>query len=82
MPIPGEFMSTSRRVAVAISRLSMDSCDLMADPGDPGLDGALSLWIGAVGPFDITTLRRHGKILRARFSQPIDPRIVNHFLGR
>ena len=79
MPIPGECMSPSHCVAVAISRLSKDGCDIMTHPGDAGLDGSLSLWIGAMGPFDITTTRQRGNVLRANFNQPLDSRIVDHF---
>lgn len=79
MAIYGECIGASGRAPVLVSGLVPDGCDLSSEAPAPLLDGELSLWIGAIGPLAVTTVRKDERSLSARFAEPLDDKIVRHF---
>ncbi|MEW9854462.1 hypothetical protein [Novosphingobium sp. M1R2S20] len=79
MAIYGECIGGLTRVPVTISALGGDGCDFQPEASDCLIDGPLDLWIGAVGPFTVTTEKNAGGRYRARFREPLDQRIIAHF---
>ncbi|HKX79792.1 MAG TPA: hypothetical protein VJM34_14845 [Novosphingobium sp.] len=79
MTIDGECVSAARRSPVRIAELARDGCDIVADGVDALPEGEFSLWIGAIGPLEVTGTRKTGASLSATFKEPLDPRILEHF---
>lgn len=77
--IYGECEWRGHKVRVLISDLARSGCDLACEAGKLPAEGELSLWIGAIGPFAATAMRRDDAHLAAQFSQPLDERIIQHF---
>ena len=82
--IYGECVSGSAHAAVIISQLAADSCRLELRAAQDAPAGELTLWIGAVGPFEIRPFgvtAAHGNVhsVTARFKHPLEPAIIAHF---
>lgn len=78
MAIYGECIGADTTASVMISGLDDIGCDIFADSGVPVL-GDFALWIGAVGPFPATATPQGDGRSVARFKDPLDRKIVNHF---
>lgn len=71
--------------AVRISGLTEVDCDLEsesdANAGSEGVevDGDCALWIGAIGPIEVTALRKGANQMVVRFKEPLSDRILLHF---
>ncbi len=74
----GECVSGAVRAPVMISQLGTAECMLALDRRAE-LEGELELWIGAMGPFSITTDGSDALGVTARFRTPLEPAIINHF---
>lgn len=79
MSIFGECITASEQLAVIVTKLGIQGCNLLIDSANVLPHGELVLWIGAIGPLMITATRCGENIFRAQFEQPLDPRIVDHF---
>lgn len=79
MPLYGECITCGRSAKVRVSGLAATGCDLESDGASPLDDGETTLWIGAIGPFPVTTVRQAPCHLSARFCEPLDSRILEHF---
>lgn len=79
MPISGECVWQGRNLRVSVSELNAEGCDLAFEPDSLAGDGELALWLGAVGPLPAHATRRDAEHMTARFSEPLDERILNHF---
>ncbi len=79
MAIYGECVGSGTRAQVQISDLAGTGCDLAARIGEAMPDGEFALWIGAMGPFAATATRTDAEHLSAKFREPLDPRIIEHF---
>lgn len=77
--IYGECVCARTRAPVAIAHLSEQGCDLLETEPGRDIDGELELWIGAVGPIRAIARPSGRGAYVARFSEPIDQRIVRHF---
>lgn len=79
----GECCEGPASTRVRISQLDGESCsfeaDFAAETAMAGLDGPLTLWIGAVGPLRATATRTGASHYLARFVEPLDTAIVRHF---
>lgn len=74
----GECIGARESAEVRISDLADGGCDLETD-GSALLDGDFALWIGAIGPFAATAIRRGARHFHVLFKEPLDARIVQHF---
>lgn len=79
MTIQGECIGTLARTAVTISALDGEACELQPQSGESTIEGALDLWIGAIGPLSVTAENSGDGRYRARFREPLDARIIAHF---
>jgi len=79
MGIFGECVCAGQRANVLVSGLACDSCNLWAEAVDLPLECEFTLWIGAVGPIAATARRIDATRFAARFAEPVDERIVDHF---
>jgi hypothetical protein len=61
-----------------ISDLAPDQC-CVAIEGRERPEGELELWIGAIGPIEITADAPQGRSFTARFKKPLEPAIIEHF---
>jgi len=77
----GECVSTRQSAEVRISDLADRGCHLEMDGSVPVTDGDVCLWIGAIGPFPATATRKDESHLALRFKEPLDGRILEHFLA-
>lgn len=75
----GECVGPCGSTEVRISELADQGCDLEVDAPASQLDGDLSLWIGAVGPFRATATPKARGRLALRFKEPLDNKILHHF---
>ena len=75
----GECIGAAARTPVAISQLDGHECELEPFAAGHPLEGLQDLWIGAIGPLSVTAENRGGGRYRARFSEPLDARIIAHF---
>lgn len=75
----GECVSAGGSTAVRISDLASLGCAVEADAPVAGIEGDLTLWIGAAGPFAATATRKDSRSLSVRFAEPLDSQIVQHF---
>lgn len=80
----GECIGARGSAPVRILELADGGCDLEATTPATTLEGEdFALWIGAVGPFHARAERkaeRKGpKQFSARFHEPLDRRILEHF---
>jgi len=75
----GECIGTLARTPVTISHLCGHECELEPCPGASVVDGLQDLWIGAIGPLAVTAENSGCGRYRARFSEPLDARIIAHF---
>lgn len=78
-PLYGECVSPGGSTPVRISDLARLGCAVEVDAPGAGIEGELSLWIGAVGPFAATAIRKDSSSLAVRFAEPLDTQIVRHF---
>ena len=79
MTIDGEWIGEGGRAAVTVTGLGAAGCDLAPIAGGILKDGEFTLWIGAIGPFRGFATRHDTGHLAARFSEPLDARIIHHF---
>lgn len=79
MPIYGECIGATNRTQVLVSQLETTGCALAAESTVAPPEGDNSLWIGAIGPLPITTMRGNDGSIRALFKEPLDTRILEHF---
>lgn len=79
MTIYGECVGSSARTPVTISALAGEECELEPSAAASVIEGLLDLWIGAIGPFRVTAENRGDGRYRARFTEPLDERIIAHF---
>lgn len=77
--IYGECVSGSAHAAVTISSLAPEGCQIALEAPAESLGSDLELWIGAIGPFEITAQSEGAKRLVARFKRPLEPAIIEHF---
>lgn len=77
----GECVGARNSTEVRISELADRTCDLETDGFAAMTDGDVSLWIGAIGPFPATATRKDESHLALRFKEPLDDRILEHFLA-
>jgi hypothetical protein len=75
----GECVSAGGSTAVRISDLASLGCAVETDAPATAIEGDLTLWIGAVGPFAATAIRNGARRLSVRFTEPLDTQIVQHF---
>lgn len=75
----GECVSARETARVRISGLADLGCDLEAESPAPLDEGDVALWIGAIGPFAATAMRRNSCLLTVRFKEPLDGKIIEHF---
>lgn len=75
----GECVSAGSSTPVRISDLARLGCAVETDAPGPALEGELTLWIGAVGPFRATAVRKDTRSLAVHFVEPLDTQIVQHF---
>ncbi|MGH6745926.1 hypothetical protein EDF58_106300 [Novosphingobium sp. PhB57] len=75
----GECVSAGGSTAVRISDLASLGCAVETDAPAASIEGDLTLWIGAIGPFAATATRRDSRSLSVRFAEPLDRQIVQHF---
>lgn len=78
--IYGECVGQRQSVPVRISDLAETGCDLEIEDSASWGEHEVSLWIGAVGPFTGTATRKDAGHLAVRFKEPLDGKIVEHFL--
>ena len=81
MTLYGECVGASASAAVRISELGGSGCELEAEGILSVFDEDFALWIGAVGPFAATALRKDPQHLSLHFKEPLDPKILDHFLA-
>lgn len=79
----GECVSARDTAPVRICGLANEGCDLeIVTPGST-FDSDVTLWIGAVGPFAVTLDQTQAepstRRVAARFKEPLDGRILQHF---
>ena len=79
MTILGECISEGRRTKVRVSGLAAEGCDLAVESEVALAEGEFALWIGAIGPLDVMATRQDASHLSARFREPLDERILEHF---
>lgn len=79
MTLYGECISADSRARVRISGLAGNGCEVEAETRQSLFEGEFALWIGAIGPFNVTASRRDRSRLLLRFKEPLDPKIVDHF---
>jgi hypothetical protein len=79
MTIYGECIGTLARTPVTISALDGEACELQPHARESAMEGPLDLWIGAIGPLPVTAVNSGDGRYRARFSEPLDQRIIAHF---
>ena len=79
--IYGECIGTGASAPVRISALADHGCDLETDGAGAVSDGDVALWIGAMGPFPAMARRENAGRMALRFKEPLDGRILRHFLG-
>lgn len=77
----GECIGARNSATVRISALADRGCDLETDGLAAVNDGEVTLWIGAMGPFPATAIRKDSCHLALRFKEPLDGRILEHFRG-
>jgi hypothetical protein len=77
--IYGECVSETAQTQVTISQLAPHGCRFLARAGSGLADGELALWIGAIGPLPIVASRDGSNTFTARFKQPLEPAIIEHF---
>ena len=77
--IYGECVSDSAQTQVTISHLASTSCRFLPQGGSRLDEGDFSLWIGAIGPLPIIASRDGSNAFTARFKQPLEPAIIEHF---
>ena len=75
----GECIGAVARTPVTISQLDGLECELEPHAGTNAIEGLQDLWIGAIGPLQVTAENRGGGRYRARFREPLDARIIAHF---
>lgn len=75
----GECVRSGEAMAVRILDLACIGCAVETDASSVDLEGELTVWIGAVGPFAATATRRDARHHSLRFAQPLDDQIVHHF---
>lgn len=75
----GECVRSGETMAVRISDLARIGCAVETDACAVDLEGELTMWIGAMGPFAATATRRDDRHHAVRFVQPLDDQIVLHF---
>lgn len=81
----GDCIEGPASTSVRISSLDDTSCSFEADPAatqdTAQFSGPLALWIGAIGPLRATATRIGASQYLARFIEPLDGKIVQHFKG-
>ncbi|WP_207094756.1 hypothetical protein [Novosphingobium sp. PY1] len=75
----GECVHSGACASVRISSLADSGCDLEIEAPAALDDGECTLWIGAIGPFPATAIRKTARQLLLRFKEPLDRKIVAHF---
>lgn len=79
MTIYGECIGARARTPVTISALGDLECEFEPQAGASAIEGLFDLWIGAIGPLPVTAEISGGRRCRARFREPLDERIIEHF---
>jgi len=79
MTIYGECIGKSASMPVTISSLGGNECELQPGTATSILEELIDLWIGAIGPLSVTTENSGDGRYRARFTEPLDERIIAHF---
>jgi len=80
MTIYGECEVRGGLVPVRITELSQTGCALSSASAVQLPDGELALWIGAIGPVSAIAMHKDASHAHAEFSDPLDMRILNHFI--
>lgn len=80
MTIYGECEVRGGLVPVTITDLSRSGCALSSASADQLPAGELALWIGAIGPLLATAMQLDASHTHAAFRDPLDTRILNHFI--
>lgn len=76
----GECVGARGTAPVRILELADGGCDLETTTvASTFEDEDFALWIGAVGPFHARAERKGGQQFSARFHEPLDRRILEHF---
>ena len=78
MPVYGDCLSTNGFEPVSVSHLCEAGCELVFQSGEITDDLVLTIWIGAIGPITGKAEAR-GSIVKIRFDEPLDERVVRHF---
>jgi len=76
--IYGECVCGSAHAPVTISMLEAERCHVALERAER-LDGEMALWIGAIGPIEFTPQRETARSFTARFKQPLERAIIEHF---
>lgn len=79
MPIIGECITGESRSLVSITDLTGTGCTLNTSGTVLSQGGEFHLWIGAIGPFAAVATVHDKTCLSARFKEPLDNRIPEHF---
>jgi len=82
MTIYGECIGASAKIGARVAHLGDSGCELLLDEQVGTLDESFSLWLGAVGPIPANVDRASEGHVFARFIEPLDERIVEHFNAR
>ncbi|WP_395330812.1 hypothetical protein WBP06_00645 [Novosphingobium sp. BL-8H] len=75
----GECVRSGEAMAVRILDLARIGCAVETDACAMDLEGELTVWIGAMGPFAATATRSDDRHHALLFAQPLDDQIVHHF---
>jgi len=79
MTVYGECQTAKSSVQVSISGLRRDGCELTFAAHEVPEDGALTIWIGAVGPIRGRAGSRQGSMVALEFEEVLDERVMLHF---
>ena len=81
----GECVWSGMTKPVRISGLTEVDCDLEPEKGETAgsetsvVDGDCALWIGAIGPIEVTAWHKEAGQMAVRFKEPLSDRILHHF---
>ena len=79
MNIYGEYTDTGTRTPITIFALDDQECEFQTPESSITDEGLFDLSIGAIGPFAAVAEICGSQRYRARFREPLDPRIIAHF---
>ena len=79
MTIKGDCIWQGQCLRVSVSRLDASGCEMVLEIDTIPGECELALWLGAIGPLPARATWRDSSHLTARFEEPLDERILEHF---